>query len=235
MRKLSTKEIVLLIALVFIVSAALYYNYFFTPYQQKIIDLNFQISTSQQRYMTLQNQQQSIIKDTEKLNAQLEDIKDEFSKVPQGIDEPNMLVFFEETLNGKANNVTIRFSPETTQNEYYQTSKVLMSFYTTYPNLETILDTFYNSKFSNRITGINMTYEEPEVMLGPQLPTPEGAEETVQEEEPEMYYLHTEITMDCYTIPAFVNTTDYPFMIGPYNNANPFEVFPEVAEETPAE
>ncbi len=233
MRKLTTKEIVLLIALVFIVSGALYYNYFFTPYMEKMLNLELQISTSNQRLLTLQNQQQSIIRDTEKLNNELAGVEEEFRNIPQGIDEPDMLVFFEEALNGLAKESTIRFSPETTLNEYYQTSQVLMSFYTTYPNMKIILDTLYNAQFRNRIVYLNISYREPEELLGPQLPTvdeevPEGEEVA----EPVEYYLYTELTMDCYSIPAFVTNTDYPFMIGPYNNTNPFEVFEEEPAET---
>ena len=129
MRKLTTKEIVLLIALVFIVSGALYYNYFFKPYQLKIFELDANLSTNTQRYMTLQNEQQSIIRDTEKLQNELAGVDADFQSIPVGIDEPYMLVFIEDALNGTAEDSTISFSTETSVNEYY-------------PNLKIILDSF---------------------------------------------------------------------------------------------
>ena len=88
MRKLTSKEIVLLIVLVFIVSGALYYNYFFRPYQGKMIELDVNINTDNQRLLTLQSQQQSIIRDTEKLNNELAGVEEEFYDIPEGIDEP---------------------------------------------------------------------------------------------------------------------------------------------------
>jgi hypothetical protein len=231
MRKLTTKEIVLLIALVFIVSGALYYNYFYTPYQEKLLDLELQIATSNQRLLTLQNEQQSIIRDTEKLNNELAGVEEEFYNIPQGIDEPDMLVFIEETLQGYANSSIVRFLPDISLNQYYQSSQISISFLTTYPNLKIILDTFYNAPFRNRIVYVNLEYQEPEIFLGPQLEE-ETEEEAEEAEESVEYYLYAELTMECYTIPAVVTATDYPFMIGPYNNTNPFETLPETPEET---
>jgi hypothetical protein len=233
MRKLTTKEIVLLVALIFIVSGALYYNYFFSPYQEKMIDLEAEIKTNNQRLLTLNNEQQSIIIDTEKLQNELAGIQDDLNNIPTGIDEPMMLVFIEETLTGLAAESSVVFSPETVQNEYYQTSEIKLTFMSTYPNLKTILDGFENAPFRNRIVNINMSYEETAATLGPTVlaaddATTEDAE--TQEEETIEYYLSVELTINCYTISGTVTNTDYDFMIGPYNNTNPFESTEETEE-----
>lgn len=222
MRKLSTKEIVLLIVLIFVVSGAVYYNYFYRPYQDKMTDLEINLTTSNQRLLTLQNEQQSILRDTERLNNELAGVEEEFYNIPNGIDEPYMLVFLEEAMKGSSSARSVRFSPEVTINEYYQTSEILMSFSTTYPELKIILDSLYNAPFRNRVTYLATTYQDPEEMLGPGLiPDPGETEEVVVEEAD---YLYVEMTVDCFTIPDVVVKTDYPFMIGPYNNANPFEL-----------
>lgn len=226
MRKLTTKEIVLLIALVFIVSGALYYNYFYRPYQDKMLDLSTEINTNNQRLLTLQNEQQSIIRDTEKLNNELAGVEEEFYNIPVGIDEPYMLVFIEESLSGLAESSTIRFSSETSLNEYFQTSQILLSFDTTYPNLKVILDSFHSAPFRNRIVYLSSAFKEEENILGPQLlPDPEEDEEEVP-----YNYLYVEVSIDCFTIPGVVVNTEYDFMIGPYNNANPFEALEDVAQ-----
>ena len=219
MRKLTTKEIILLIALVFIVSGALYYNYFFRPNQDKMIDLDLQITTDNQRLLTLQNEQQSIIRDTEKLNNELAGVEEEFYNIPVGIDEPYLLVFIEETLSGLAENSVVHFSPEATLNEYFQTSEINISFDTTYPNLEIILDSFYNAPFRNRVVFLTAAYQSPEDILGPQF----AAEPADGAEEEPYKYLYVEMTVDCFTIPGAVVGTEYDFMVGPYNNTNPFE------------
>ncbi len=227
MRKLSTKEILLLIALIFIVSGAVYYNYFFRPYQDKMIDLEVNLTTSNQRLLTLQNEQQSIIRDKEKLNNELAGVEEEFFNIPKGIDEPYMLVFIEETFSGIASKPSVRFAPEVSINEYYQTSQILMSYFTTYPDLEIILDSFYNAPFRNRIIYLNVSFQEPELLLGPQLTT----EDEVPTEQADEDYLYVEMTVDCFTIPGMVTETNYPFMIGPYNNVNPFEK--QITQEEP--
>ena len=231
MRKLTTKEIVLLVVLIFIVSGALYYNYFFRPYQEKMIELDVNISTDNQRLLTLQNQQQSLIRDTEKLNNELAGVQEEFYDIPEGIDEPFMLVFVEETLSGIADESIIGFSPEADINEYYQTSQILIEFETTYPNLKIILDSFYNAPFRNRVVELEAYYQDPNNILDTQLP-PDDEEEDGGEaaEEPAANYLKVEMSVDCFTIPGVVNGKNYDFMIGPYNNMNPFEAPEEIQE-----
>ena len=222
MRKLTTKEIVLLIALVFIVSAALYYNYFFKPYQLKIFELEANINTNTQRHMTLQNEQQSIIRDTEKLQNELAGVDAEFQSIPVGIDEPYMLVFIEDALSGTAKDSSISFSTETSVNEYFQTSQVRLAFSTTYPELKIILDSFYNAPFINRVVMLNTTYEDEADILGPQL-AQEPAEGEAPADTPEPDYLYVEMTLDCFTIPGAVENKAYDFMTGPFGNSNPYQ------------
>ena len=222
MRKLTTKEIVLLIALVFIVSAALYYNYFFKPYQLKMFELEANLNTNTQRLMTLQNEQQSIIRDTEKLQNELAGVDAEFQAIPVGIDEPYMLVFIEDALNGTADESSISFSTETSVNEYFQTSQVHLAFSTTYPNLKIILDSFYNAPFINRVVMLNTTYQEETDLLGPQL-AQEPAEGEEAADVAESNYLYVEVTLDCFTIPGTVEDKAYDFMTGPFGSSNPYK------------
>lgn len=242
MRKLTTKEIVLLIALVFIVSGALYYNYFYRPFQDKMLDLDTQINTNNQRLLTLQNEQQSIVRDTEKLNNELLGVQDNLEDIPVGIDEPLMLVFIEETLSGLATESSYRFTPEIIQNEYFQTSQVAITFKTTYPNLKIILDGFALAPFRNRIVTLNASFKDQTLALGPTvLAASDPVAEIINEEETgdstpipgqeNENYLSVEFLMDCFTITGSVEATEYPFMIGPYNNINPFEEMIEETEE----
>ena len=143
-----------------------------------------------------------------------------------------MLVFIEEALSGLAEDAIIGFSPEVDMNEYFQTSQILMTFETTYPNAKIILDSLYNAPFRNRVVALNAYYQEPGDILGPQFLAEDPQDGDEQAEEAPVYkYLKVEMTVDCFTIPGEVKGKNYDFMIGPYNNTNPFEV-PEVIDPT---
>ena len=109
MRKLTTKEIVLLIVLVFHRIGRIVLQLFFPSLPAKDDGSRHKISTDNQRLLTLQNEQQSIIRDTEKLNNELAGVEEEFYDIPEGIDEPSMLVYIEDSLAGAATDATVRF------------------------------------------------------------------------------------------------------------------------------
>ncbi|MCK5129771.1 MAG: hypothetical protein KAQ68_07955 [Clostridiales bacterium] len=233
MKKLSTKEILLLVLLVFLVSGALYYTYYYRPYQDKMLELDVSIIKNTQRLITLQNQQQSIIEDTARLNNELLGIEDELLDIPVGVDEPRILVFIEESITDLANSTVIRFSPEVTRTEYFQINEVLISYKTNYENLKIILDKFENAPFRNRVLSMNASYSETSDTLGPQMlpgSDPVGdilagdtpSEVPLQESEEDTYYLHVEMLVECFTLPGIVERNDYPFMDGPYQNDNLF-------------
>ncbi len=225
MKKLSLKEIILLVLLIFVVTGALYYNYYFKPYQEEMLELDANIQANKQKLIMLQSQQQAIIEDKAKLNNELLGIEDDLVNIPVGVDEPKMLVFTEDTLTGLAKNSVINFKTDLISNEYFQTSTILISYQTTYPNLKVILDGFRNAPFRNHIVSLNAEYKQAQVLLGPIIipgNTPIG-DEILPVAEENYQYLYVEMEVDCFTLSGIAQGSSYPFMIGPYDNENLFE------------
>ncbi len=246
MKKLSKKEVFLLVVLIFIVAAALYYYYYYTPMTDKISEVNKSIKEKETELNIIQTQQLAIGKAKETIAELERGLSGEITDIPTGVDEPELLVFIEQAIADLADEPVIRFDPQTDPHAFYQVNYVFIGLTTNYEDTKEILSNFKDAPYRNRIVNLNISFShDPTANLGPDAVT--GSDPVLdamngeQTEAPEIiepdsadHVLQVEMRVDFYSFPGEIGDKDYPFMVGPYGNPDPF-ILPEPEEPTPEE
>lgn len=238
MKSLSRKEIILLVLLLVVISGAIYYYYFYRPIQSDIMDIDTEITQNQMELDSLNAKQLSITKAEEQIIALQEGLDDSLTDIPTGVDEPELLVFIEETLMGLAEDITVSFEASPEMNEYYQVKLVTLTITTTYDNLKAVLAAFENAPYRNMVTNMSAAYTAAAESVGPTSnPDYEAGRDTVAEElygsgtaadtqeeqaEGDDMTLRTQLNIEFISFVGELEQKDYPFMTGIYDNPELF-------------
>ncbi len=158
--KISKKETIFIVLILFLISAAAYYVYFLTPTLEDIDNLNIAIEQKQFKILSMQtaiDQIDSIKNEIAVLEAELEK---QAENIPSGISQPLQLVAITNILNGKSDKLVISFNQSSNDYENYQKNTVDLSFSTTYENLLLILEDFDNLSMTNQVVTMNIQLAE---------------------------------------------------------------------------
>ena len=158
--KISKKETILIVAILFVISAAAYYVYFLTPTLEDIDNLSIAIEQKQFKILSMQtaiDQIDNIKNEIAVLEAELEK---QAENIPSGVSQPLQLVAVTNILNGKSDNLVISFNQSGNTYDNYQKNIVDLSFSTTYENLLLIFEDFDNLSMMNQIVTMNIQLAE---------------------------------------------------------------------------
>ena len=158
--KISKKETILIVAILFVISAAAYYVYFLTPTLEDIDNLSIAIEQKQFKILSMQtaiDQIDNIKNEIAVLEAELEK---QAENIPSGVSQPLQLVAVTNILNGKSDNLVISFNQRGNTYDNYQKNIVDLSFSTTYENLLLIFEDFDNLSMMNQIVTMNIQLAE---------------------------------------------------------------------------
>jgi|GEM_PF-6078522 len=236
MKGLSKKEIILLVVLLVVIIIALYYYYFYRPMQEDMAALNSEIQQNQTKLDDLNTKQQTIARAEEEILRLQSGLNDSLSDIPTGIDEPELLVFIEDSVRGLSEDVTIAFNATPELTEYYQIKTVVVTLSTTYDHLKTILSAFENAPCRNVIMDFSAAYLAAEDSMGPVTdPSYEPGRDTVAEElygseqaQSQQQQQKSEMTLRVKMNVEFISFVgeipqkNYPFMTGTYYNPELF-------------
>lgn len=157
--KISKRETILIVSIIFLISAAAYYIYFLTPTIEEIDDLAIAIEQKQLKILSMQtaiDQIDNVKNEIAELEAELEK---QSENIPRGISQPIQLVSVSNIMNSKCDYLIIGFNPGAEEYENYQKNIVDMSFATTYEELLLILEEFKALSMTNQIAKMNITFQ----------------------------------------------------------------------------
>lgn len=242
--KLSKREISLLFIAFIALTGLLYYNYFYKPYQTEAAQLQTSIVEQRQQLDREKLEKTQIATQAQQIEQLKADLEGELQSIPVGIDEPELLVFLEETVADLSTNHNIQFMVEVQSLGYCQINKVTMSFSSDYPNMLTILKRLEKAPYRNRILNMTVNSKVYDQQLVPvdtvgEIPdetdtdtTEDTTDETAETAEPQMepvmvepYLLEVYLSIEFFSFPGAIDPDkEYSFMTGPYNKPDLFPI-----------
>lgn len=209
--KMKKNEIILLVVLLFGISGAIYYFYYFVPTNEVISMTNEEILTRTQKIESMKADIAEI--DTIKENIrQLEiEIEKQTEDIPIGISQPLQLVEVTDLFNGIGDSLNVLFNQSAQTYDTYQVNVINISFSSTYENLVLALEKFSDISMTNQVVDMNVVYTAD--TLEYYADVLEGS------------YLNTDISVEFYSFYAAANAEPLErqdFETYPINNKIPF-------------
>ncbi|MHB1483953.1 MAG: hypothetical protein ACYCYI_04760 [Saccharofermentanales bacterium] len=163
MKKLTTREIVLLIILVIAIVGAGYYNIIFKPYLADNEEISAKIDEVKSDVNALKLKKASIKMIDDKIAGINNEMKDEFAHMLYSIDNASILMMFTKTLPPSATLTEITFHPDyqDLQNSYITTIDV--NFRCNRAGFSTVLRNLKNAVYTNRVIKSNLKATTPGV------------------------------------------------------------------------
>lgn len=232
MKKLSKKEIVLLLILAVLIIGALYYNYILMPYLDKISDVKKNISTAKAEMEILTIHNRNLLKAKDEVERLKAGLSGTLSDIPIGIDEAQLLVLCSRAIDDLGDNTVYNFDADVVQYEFYQINNVSVQLSTNYNNLLEILANFRDLENRNRITDLSIGYvPAASTPIGPdpvtgtatleEILAGEGSS-SVGEGALDRYSLKVNMTIEFFSFEGELLPKDYDFMVQPINNPDMF-------------
>lgn len=164
---ISKRERTLITIVLILAVIAAYYVFFLKPYIDDFGELSSQRTTKSVDLETKTMQQAQVDKLDEQIAGLTEEIESTIANIPQGFDQPPMLVYLEETVNTHAQKIAFTFKhPE--MDGQMTITPVTISMYSSYDGLKAILQEFSSGKYVIRVTGMRAgivvdSFDRPEV------------------------------------------------------------------------
>ena len=194
------EKVLIIIALIFAVFC-LYYFFFLQPYSEdmaklteQIFEKDSQLSSNQQ--LVLNNAAVSkIIEENEQTLLELK------SNVPQGYDQPRMLVYLEETVTSHATKDKFLFS-DVRQSGHLYISPVMVSMYSDYVGLQKILLELAEGEYFVKMTGMTVSVRSDlqSQVEADQEETPAADEDIVSSEPRSHHFLEVTLYLEFYSL-----------------------------------
>ncbi len=205
MMKVSKRETILLVILFIMICGFLYYNFYFVNAMAEIDSLNAEVDTLNTQVRDAK--QKAVAVDL--LKKQVTDIQNEasvkLSKVISSIDQPDLLMMISNQLNGLSQESSISFAIDYQKLPSSRVTSVKVQFLTNYQSLKQILLRLNQAPYVNRV--VIGTVETSSSMAG----------KTTGDNN-----LQASLSVEFFTRDNEPSGKDYPFMTGPYPNANLF-------------
>lgn len=154
--KITRKEIMWLVVVIFGISIAAYYLYFLSPTLDKIDTLKVTIEQKQMRILSMQTSIDQIDNIKNEIAVMEAELEKQSENIPEGISQPLQLVAVTNILNGKCSSTVIGFNQNEQEYENYQKNVVELSFSSSYENLLLILQEFQDLSMLNQIVSLNI-------------------------------------------------------------------------------
>ncbi len=157
---LSKNQKIVIVLVLFLISAAAYYMYFLSPTLDEIDNLKMSIEQKNYKIQSMKtaiDQIDNVKNEIAVLEAELEE---QSENIPEGISLPLQLVSITNIMNSKSDTVVIAFAQTSQEYENYQKNVVDLSFSTTYENLLLILEDFKNLAMKNQVVKMNVTLSQ---------------------------------------------------------------------------
>ena len=160
MKSISKREIILIVAIIFLISGAVYYMYYFEPKKETIEETNMLIEQKQVRVLSMESAIGQIDNIKEQIAVLEEEIGKQTEDIPKGISQPLQLVEITNIMNQKCESLVISFDQGAQTFENYQKNTVKLNFSTDYEKLLQILDEFEELCMTNQISTMSILYTE---------------------------------------------------------------------------
>ncbi|MBN2878045.1 MAG: hypothetical protein JXN65_00235 [Clostridia bacterium] len=155
--KFGKKELIIVVALIFVVSALAYYGYYLTPALADIDGLNSSIEQKKLKILSMQTAIDEIDNIKNEITTLEAELALQSEDIPRGISLPLQLVDITNVLNDRCRSQLIIFDESNLEFESYQKNEVNLSFVTSYENLRLILNEFQNMPIKNQVVTMSVT------------------------------------------------------------------------------
>ena len=156
--KISKKEIIWIVAFIFVVTGIVYWAYYLSPAIDEMEQIELSINQKQIKILSMQNaigQIDTIKNEIAVLEAEIEKQSED---IPKGVSLPLQLVEMTNVFNGKCSDLVISFEQSTATYDDYQKNSAHLSFQTSYEQLLAILNEFEELGMANQIVKMNLAY-----------------------------------------------------------------------------
>lgn len=211
--KISKRETILIVFVIFAISAAAYYFYYLVPTMATIEETALSIEDKQIQVLSMQSQIQQI----DIINQEIEDLQQQIaedtSDIPVGVSQPLQLVEITRILNDKTDYPSISFAQAVNTYETYQINIADIAYVTTYENLLQILNEFKQLSMTNQIVDMSVSYTEDPL--------------TYYTAVLDGYYLAVQMSIKFYSFyktPSTEPLGQQPFEDSPVEYKNPFKM-----------
>lgn len=158
--KISKKEVIILVSVIFVISAAVYIYYFLMPTLKEIEINDIAIAQKTQKIESMKLDIAKIDSIEEQIALLEDELAVQTRDIPVGISQPLQLAAITSILNEKGDTVNIKFSSSAETFENYQKNIVNVNFATTYEKLLKILDGFSKLYMTNQIVDMRAMYTQ---------------------------------------------------------------------------
>jgi hypothetical protein len=159
--KLTEREKILLPAALIIIAAILFINFIYLPLSKEISTLKTQVEENELLISESTAKQNAIKSLEDKLVTARKTSQTEHQDVLQSWDQPELIVFVEDTINSLCEKTSIDFFDVMTA-QAVQAGEVNIVFTTDYESLQRIIKKFEDAKYYNTITLFDI--HEPETV-----------------------------------------------------------------------
>jgi hypothetical protein len=165
---LTRREKFLIIFGLILVSVALYVFYFIIPYLKDTSDTMARYASAQSQLNVL-NAKASGVKKVNAEIAELENsLKSRGATIPDGLDHARILLYLEKLTLGKAENVTVVVTGESSVENGLLTQHVTVEFNSTWTAMQEILEELKTNALYNRVTFLSADYVPQSLPVAPQ-------------------------------------------------------------------
>lgn len=159
--KLTEREKILLPAALIIIAAILFINFIYLPMSKEISSLKSQVEENELLISESETKQNAIKTLEDKLVTTKQTSQTEHQDVLQSWDQPELIVFVENTINSLCEKTSIDFF-DVSEAQAVQAGDINIVFVTDYESLQRILKKFEDAKYYNTITLFDI--HEPETV-----------------------------------------------------------------------
>jgi len=157
--KFGKKEAIIVVALIFVVSALAYYGYYLTPALTDIDGLNASIEQKKLKILSMQ----TAIDEIDNIKNEIATLEAELAvqseDIPRGRSLPLQLVAITNVLNQRCNSQVITFNESNLEFESYLKNTADVSFVASYENLRLILRELQNMPIKNQVVTMSVTQQ----------------------------------------------------------------------------
>ena len=156
--KISKRETILIVVIIFAITGAAYYIYYWVPTMDEIEQINMSIEQKQIKIVSMNNAIDQIDTLKEEIKALEELINQQTEDIPEGVSHAHQLVSITNIMNGRGNDISIFFNQSTEAYENYQKNVANVNFSTSYEKLLDILARFKELDMTNQIVKLDVSY-----------------------------------------------------------------------------
>ncbi len=205
---LTKREKFLIVFGLIIVTVAVYVMYFLVPYLQNTSDTKQRLASAQSRLNVLNMQAINIENIKGDITTLEENLKEKGATVSTGIDHAKILLYLEDLIKGRAQEVSILApADQATQAEKFETRQITMEFRTTWKNYVAIMDDLKKNDLYNQVAYIQTEYRKANAGAAPLTASPDTTQTATPEatlmpaDDENVIHVHLELVFYAFKLP----------------------------------